>query len=260
MTDIFPDALIESKALVSHAKKHILDLERDIRSFFDKIPYQEVIDQDSMGKYLTKIKFTEPFIYRFATKMTDVINNLRAALNYTLRGLAVASKAIDLNAYPKFPFAKDGSTFEKNLATAFKKYPTNIITLFRRFKPYEGGDNLLWTLDRIAVTNRYRMLAPVVIGAIKVSGSIESTGKISIIPSPMWNRRKNEIIVFSVTTNGRSPLTIPNLKVSLNIEFDKSVPYIGSKPVIATLNALVEKVEDILETFEGAARALGYIT
>jgi hypothetical protein len=253
MTDIFAD----SKIRLSQAKKHILAFERRIKVFFEKEQYTEVIEQDSIRDSVHKIKFTEPFIDDLAAIATDVVDNLRASLDYAWHTLAVASKAIVETDEATFPFLNNASKFENTIKRGFKKFHPEIIALLRSFQPYKGGNDLLWALHRIAATNRHRMLAPVILKA-GLSGKVGSTGKITFPPAG-WNSAKNEIVCFAIHTNGRSPLTIPDLKLRIAVVFDQ-VEFVGNQRAITVLNNLTSEVKNIIEALEGAARMLGYIT
>jgi hypothetical protein len=254
MTDIFA----HSKIRLSQAKKHIIAFEGRIKAFFKEEQYMEVTEHESKGKWVRKIKFTKPFIDDLAAIATDVVDNLRASLDYAWHSLAVASGAIVFTDEAKFLFADSASKFEKAVKKGFKKFRPEIVALLRTFQPYKGGNDLLWALNRIAATDRHKILAPVILMAGNLRGSVAvSTGEVTFPPAG-WNHAKNEIIAFSVTTNGRTPFIDPNLKLPLGVVFDQ-VEVVSNQRAITVLNNLAGEVENILEALEGAARVLGLI-
>lgn len=246
-----------SRARIRRAKKHILEFEREVRSFINNEPYDTVVEQDFSGNYLTKIKFTEHGIYDLAAIATDAVDNLRATLDYAWHALAVASGAKSLRDKATFPFKDNLLDFDNMIARGLKKFPPDIVSLLRTFQPYKGGDNdLLWALHRISATNRHLMLAPIVLGLGRIKGTIKSTGQ--MIPPPQrWDGSKNEIVLFAIATNGRTPLTYHDINIPIEIVFD-AVEIVGGERALAILNDMAGEVEDILEAIEGAARMLGF--
>lgn len=68
---------------------------------------------------------------------------------------------------------------------------------------------------------------------------------------------KKEIVFLRA---GKYTFIDTDAKITFLVTFDETIAVVGGKPVVATLNALVNKVEDIIEALEGAARVLGLIT
>lgn len=253
-----PNIFADSKICLSQAKKNILAFESRLKLFFKEKQYIEVTEHESIGKWVRKLKFTEPFIDDLADIATDVVDNLLSSLDYAWHSLAVASRAIPFSDEAKFPFADNVFKFEKAIGKGLNKFRPEIVALLRTFQPYKGGNDLLWALDRISAANRNELLAPIIILKSNLRGNIISMGEVTFPPSG-WNRAKNEIVVFNVITNGITPLIDPDLKLPIEIIFDK-VETVSNQPALAVLNKLASEVENIIEALEGAARVLGIIT
>ncbi len=252
MTDSFHDAKIR----FSRAKEHFIDLQKRIKVFFETKPYKFIIDTDSEGwVHVHKIKFTKPFPDDFTAVATDVVDNLRCALDLAWYAAAVLSGSIDRRGNAYFPFADSKIEFEKMIKRGFNNFCPGILTLLRAFKPYKGGNNLLWALNRICVTNKHEMLAP---AAIKVDMGFPYVrvrqGRTEII-TPKWDRRNNEIIFFITFKDDKIDY---NLKFALDIAFDK-IEIVGGQPVIAILYKLIGLVEKIITLTERRTHSLGFI-
>ncbi|MGA9754234.1 MAG: hypothetical protein WBV23_03740, partial [Desulfobaccales bacterium] len=168
--------------------------------------------------------------------------------------LAVTGGFVSPQFEAKFPFADNVPKFNGMLDRGFKNFSPEIVALAMGFKPYKGGDDLLWALNRICAANKHRLLTTQFIGFHKIEGGITKWGP-GEVPSDMrWDHTKNEIIFFR--THGEI-WTDCNIHVTFVISFDKSIDVVGQKPVTTTLNALADKVENILKALEGAAQTLG---
>jgi len=256
MTDIFAD----SKIRLSQAKRHIIALKREIRAFLEDYAKKSYVIEDdpSDGSYvLHKIKITKPPAEEIIAYAVDAIDNLRAALDLAWWNLAVTAGFIAPIAEAYFPFADNVSKFDRMLRLGFKNFSQEILAVPMGFKPNEGGDDLLFALNRIAATNKHRLLPLKIVRLRKVEGQFTKWGLAELPEIMEWDRGKNEIVIIRAD---RYADIDSNLILSLDIAFHESVKVVGGQPVVATLNALVDKVENILEALEGAARVLGFIT
>jgi hypothetical protein len=252
MIDIFHSA----KLRLSRAKEHLIDLNDRIKAFFDAKPYKLVVESDSNGWiHAHKIKFTKPFPDDFAVVAADVVDNLRSALDQSWFAIAIISRVIKSSGKAYFPFADNASDFDSVLRRGCKNFPHDILTLLRTFKPYKGGNDLLWALNRICATNKHEMLAPTSIN-VNMGFSVVKTrkGRTEII-TPKWNRRDNEIIYFITFKDDEIDYHIP---LALDIAFDK-VEIVAGQPAVAVLNRLAGEVENILLALEREIRRLGFV-
>jgi hypothetical protein len=255
MTNIFTDSRIR----LSQAKRHIIVLKREIGSFLDNYKKRACVienDPSDSNYFLHKIKITESPAEEIVAYATDAIDNLRAALDLAWWNLAVTAGFISPNADGKFPFADNAMKFEGLARRGLIKFPQEILSVLMRFKPYKGGDDLLWALNRICATNKHRLLPLKIIRYRMIEGQLTKWGPGEVPNNMGWDNGKKEIIFFR---SHRHTIINTHIKVSLDITFHESVEVVGGKPVIATLNTLVDKVEQILLTLEDTARGLGVV-
>jgi hypothetical protein len=133
------------------------------------------------------------------------------------------------------------------------KFPQEILSILMRFKPYKGGDDLLWALNRICAANKHRLLPLKIVRFRQIEGKLTKWGPGKIPDNMGWNNGKKEIVFFRAH---RHTVVDSHINLALDIAFDESVGIVGGKPVVATLNTLVDKVENIIEALEGTGRVL----
>jgi hypothetical protein len=255
MTDLFASPRVS----LGRAKDHIVDLEKRIRAFLaDTVPYTHVIEPDSEGiNQVHKVKFIKLIPEEFAGITSDAVNNLRAVLDQIGYAIAVANGAKNPTKGTYFPFGETVSELDANIKTSCKKIPNEIVTLFRSFKPYKGGDNLLWALNRICVANKHRMLAPVgmACGGVHIISLHADRGPL-ILPALSWDRTKNEM-VYAIT--GQDTKIEYKIDITFDVAFDE-VEIVSGQPASAILRLLTSKVEGILLATEAEARRIGLIS
>jgi hypothetical protein len=246
---LMPDPFASSKRCFSRAKEHIADLDRKILAFFKTQPWACVTEPDPDGIHtLYHVKVMKPIPDDFASVASDGVSNLRSALDHATYTVAKASPLTNIK-NTKFPFAENSREFEGRLLK--KDFPDDIKPLFSRFKPYKGGNDLLWALNRICNTNKHQMLVPI----CTYRDSIIISDKRIPYPQPRRDGSKDEMVFTTAGTDTEADYYI---NVRLIIAFDK-IEAVKGQPIIATLNKLVSMVESILVAIEAEARRLGYI-
>lgn len=183
-----------------------------------------------------------------------ISDNLRAALDHALYGVAIASGCKKpTNAY--FPFSRDAASFEANLKGRCKDVPKQIWPLLRSYEPYKGGSDLLWALNLVRIGDNHKIIIPVG-SATSIAGvDIVGTGIINIPYNPIWDRTKNEMELCTLTPGAKLQA---NFKFGVYIEFGE-IDGLEGKSAIPTLDLFVNMVETILNEIEAEARKFGFI-
>jgi hypothetical protein len=188
--------------------------------------------------------------------MEDVIHNLRAALDLAGYSIAIAAGKVNPR-LTNFPFAPSAQQFEKSAIGFCRDLPDSVQNIFRAYKPYKGGNDLLWALNAISVGEKHKTIT--LLGAVfqraAISGSGSTTAGIEIIQDPVWDRSNNEIELARFSTEAEGGY---NFGISFSVVFDQ-VPVVGGKPIIPVLHSLIDMVEDILGSLEAECHRLGYI-
>ncbi len=244
-----------SVSVLARAKQHVSDLDKRICDFLDSKPYARVVESDGAGNNVHKLKITAAIPDDLDNIAAEAVNGLRMCLDQAGYAIAIALNGGD----PKscyFPFADDAANLESVMKRRCKDFPREILALFRGFKPYKGGDDLLWAVNRICNTNKHKMLVPIGIstGGMKIK-TMEITGPNFNLFSPTWDKTKNEIVIATIGPGG-------NLEYDLDISFAvtfNEVDVVGGMPAIPVLNKLVEIVGFTLERMSAKAYKMGLL-
>jgi hypothetical protein len=203
------DPFTSARRKIARAKRHILDLEREITAFIGENPYIQVVEDDPQrpGYRFHKIKLTKTLPESFADLIGDAVNNLRAALDHACYAVAAASgKIVPREAY--FPFAGDASKLDSAIKGRSKDVPQEIHPLLRSFQPYKGGNEILWTLNLLCIADRHKMITPIGTGIVRPGTNIRGTGFFDMPIPPVWDRSKLRIAIrlIRATTSRHSSL------------------------------------------------------
>jgi len=246
------DPLEVSRRKVARAKEHIADLEREWGLFCGPRPYSVVIepDPDEPLHDVHKLKFNRSLPDTFANLTVDAVHNLRSALDNAGYGLAVSAGRTNPK-HTAFPFAGSAAEFDNALKGRSKDIPEEIYPLFRAFQPYRGGNNFLWALNEVAITDKHKLLA---VAIASLLGNVTGTGALVRMPiNPVWDRLKQEIEL--VTCAAGHPVKY-HAEFSLYLTFDE-IPVAAGEPVLKVLDYFVEIVEEIFARIEAGGVGSG---
>ncbi len=253
MRDIFAGP----KSLLAGANEDINEREGQIRAFFDPEPYTLVIEHNRKTGFDThKIKLTKKFPEKLSRLAAHIVADLRSVLDQAGFACATASGNTRLK-QTYFPFARTKADINGVIRRRCKDLPPEIVTLFRLFNAYRGGDNLLWALNAIANSRKHRVIVPIGQGTGGgIAKNFHCPGKIkSFAFPPIWNTTKNEVVLCEV---GHDLNTTYDLSISFYVAFGE-IDVVGGQPVDRVLNTLSSKVSDILIATEAEAKRIGLI-
>jgi hypothetical protein len=215
-----PDAHLKIK----RANEHIADLEKTISSLPESdIATVEINPQG--GNEVIKHDFGNPDVLTdLALIAGDAVHNLKCALDYTWLETISVLVPDAVSKFSKFPIYATKDKLEGALRG--KKIDTACPDLFKlvvdEIKPYNGGDFAIWSVHRLDIRDKHRLLIPA-LHYSSVSGietKNKSTGEIS---------RDG----FTMATNQPPPLCIPmplelhvekKGKVSVSVMFEHGEP------------------------------------
>ncbi len=249
------DPFYSSKRCIGRAKTHIRDLDRKIGFFLQQEPCAVVVETDADGvDQLHKLKLTKSLPDVMEDIASDAIAQLRASLDQaTYATVAAGGKPDAKNTY--FPIADDVSKLENVIKGWCKDIPKEIVDVMRTFKPYKGGNNLLWALNRICNINKHKLLVPIgfAVGAVRYR-NMTISGPASI-PSPRWDRSKNEMIFARIGPKGQIQYKVD---FSVNVAFDE-IEIVGGQPAVPILKQMASMVDGIIGTIEAEALRIGLL-
>jgi hypothetical protein len=145
------DPFYSPRARLKRANEHISRLHKRVERFFWQAPYRQVIELDADGvTQLYKFKFTKRLPESCTHSAAEALEALRSVLEQTGFAAAVASGKVN----PKktqFPIGDDLIGLENLINRKVSKdLPDEILALFRSFKPYKGGNDTIWALNKLA--------------------------------------------------------------------------------------------------------------
>jgi hypothetical protein len=256
MVDLFYSA----RLTLARAQYHINDFNSLIKGFIQSQPYTIFIDKEcNSGKDTHKLRFAERLPDILPCVLFDAVNNLRAALDQAGYAAARASGKVT----PKktnFPFADDSTALDNQIDRRHvcDDLPAEIVAYFRGLKPYEGGDNILWALNKLCNTKKHCALVPGKIDSISsiVIYESDATGASSafLAPRDTWDPQKHEMILM-VTEPGAQP----NIRghIAFSVELSEILALRGIHAGQLLLN-MFKLVQNIVFTTETICRHLGF--
>jgi hypothetical protein len=253
-------------AKIERAKKHIRDLDEEVRAFLGPPhPYEVSTEFDAkvskIVHYVSSLKPIDPIIPIIAG---DAVQNLRTALDYLIVQLVdahsgnVGEKRLRKTGFPMFesPEEMTPSKIKKKIGGVSPDAEKAILIL----KPYKGGNNDLWGLHELNRVEKHRLLITAIWhGPTHMGYSIDietRTKAGAIIPDVLkdftaWGRYPNpkalEVGKKIVWTDA-SPKGHENYKFLFNIALSEPEVF-GGKPLVETLNGMADLVGQIASDF-----------
>jgi hypothetical protein len=247
------DPFYDPKCRLRRARQHLSNLKDEITRFLRDDPCEVVRERDPEGIYeIWKIK-----LKRIPSLCDDLafetLFTLRAALDQVAYAAAVVSGKQQPRA--NFPIANTPEWLDGMLCSPkCRDLPDEIKALFRTFKPYETGNDVIWKLNRLR-NSVHTSLAPVgVTGArFKVPFDRPEPGAVARVEGDIrWDRLENEIILRQKSHGRKSD---HNMSVTPVIGFDHGDITRG-EPAITFLNAASREVKHVVKLTEETCRRL----
>ncbi len=251
----FDNPFYSSKFSIDWAQNHITELEGELEALAHPDCYTTVTEPDADGVYnLFKFKMIKPLTRGITGHTLDVIYNLRAALDQAIYSVTTLNNTPSERSL--FPITNSPAWFEKSLKKLIQVIPQEIADVVRAFKPYKGGNNLIWALNEICNTNKHGIIQPLPMAVASMAWDGTSTGNgPQILISPVWDRAKNEMILARSLIGAEFTV---NYDVTVEIVFS-DIEFIKSKPVIYTLYDFLDIVEGVVMAIEAESSRIGLI-
>ncbi|MBX6369254.1 MAG: hypothetical protein IRZ04_14805 [Rhodospirillales bacterium] len=231
-------------------------MERRIKSFFEKKPYRHVVETSANGtEKCHKIRFTKRLPERASELAMEAAEALRSALDQACFATALAAKT------PKhkstyFPIADTPAQLEDVIKRRCKDLPPDIVSFLRTLNPYQGGNDLIWSLNKLANSSKHTVvLEPVAmqLGEIHIKHAVFYGGG-SILSQ--WDNENNEI-TFAKTAVGSN--SYYDVQLGFGVSFGE-IEAVRGQPAIPLLRQMAIEVERIVVAIEAESRRLGLIS
>lgn len=243
------DAFEEAHLLNQRARELSRELATLAKEFFDTEPYTQRTDVDrKSGEHIHKIAMTRQLPKRLTPIAADAINNLRSALDH-----AVVASCIELNVVRAsttyFPFAGDEAQLDNAIKGRCKNVPKGLVDLFRSFKPYKGGNDLLYAISALSGSNKHQKL--VAIGAagsnaIRIDRLHVVKAKHFEVHLPRWDVSRGKLVLFRSSPEAE-------FKGSIDFQFFvafASADFVAGSDASTVIDRMCEEVDRIITAIE----------
>lgn len=254
---VFAGHFSSPKMTLANAKYHIGNLRAGLHAFVHDKPWSHIIEDNfELQKQLHKVRFNQPLAENLPNIVFDAANNLRSVLDQC--GYAAASaNGIKQPKRAFFPIADDDAGLRDVIGRKrCKDLPPEILALFCGFKPYKGGNDAIWALNRLANTKKHAILIPIgftgfaLAGGKMQFGNVDGGAEIGFT----WDPLENEITFMKAGINAKIEY---DTNFTVSIGFDGSQEVIGGQPPIPVLDTMCREVERVLMATEAECRRMG---
>ena len=250
-----PSDPFESPLLrISRAKEHIQDFHTRTDAFMKKEPWAKVTELDPDGFHeVHKMRFIGEIPSNLRAVAAEAADGLRSALDQAVFATAaLAGKPDAKSAY--FPIADDISGLDNVIKGRCKDVPPDIITLLRAFKPYEAGNPLIWSFNKLRQSNQHKILVPLGIALGPTTFSYSAAMITGGMVTPYWDSAKNEIVYARFGPGTRN--------VDYDIQFRFTIAFnpigIGGRgPALLELQRFVSEAERIVRALKAECVRIG---
>jgi hypothetical protein len=254
MTD---DLFYSSKLMLKRANHHIADLETQINAFTADKPWTFVVEKDAQGTTdHHKVKFTSRLAEDIPSILADAANNLRSVLDPMAFAIAVKHTGLPKPKSAKFPFGPTESDMLNNAKGGCKDLPPEIVAHFKSFKPYKGGNNLLWAVNELANAPKHQTIVPVGLngGAVNYNINIIKVGRVFATPSATWDPLNNEIVFLIADPDSKFSY---NVNVAFSVALNDVDEVIRGQHPVRILRLMAGEVENVLNLTEAMCKTIG---
>ena len=252
------DPFRSAKRRVARGRDHVRNIETGFRAFVDGKHEALVKEVDAEENTIVKVKLTKPLPDELTDSAFEAIEALRSALDQAAFATAVASgKPQAKSAY--FPIGDDAPGLENVIKGRCKDIPPDIVTLFRSLKPYQGGNDAIWVLNKLCAASKHKFLVPVgtTVGKLNFGNTVLTGGQTSGVkmPVPKWDTENSEMIMFVVGPDSKVDY---NFSLSYSLVFG-NVDKVAGCDIFSALTAMAGEVDRIVLAVEKEAQRIGLV-
>lgn len=248
----------------NRAKYHIENLEYQINEFIKSNPYKVGFKHDPHTKQLIYYVVSAlPVPDIITLQVGDAIQNLMGTLDH----LAYQLVCRDCNDNPPspsriyFPIADDLSNYEKVKHLKLNGVSKKTMSVIDKIKPYKGGNDNIWILNRLNNIEKHRLLLTVGSAAGGINFAQLTANQTKGFFPPEAQAAFEAMKIFIVPENNGFPIN-PGFELFRGLANDQPNPkqeflfdivlnepgIIEGKPILPTVISFVEEVNKIIDT------------
>lgn len=237
---------------IASAKRHFDTMDDLLGEFWKTKPMADIFEPHENGTHtICKVAMVKPFPEEIEECIPIIAICLRNSLDQAGYAIAKASGVTK----PKrsyFPFAPNAAELENVIKRKCADLPPDIIALARRFKPYQGGNHLLCTINGLANMDKHRDIITLGINIQSMyAGEIKADGRVFF--PPRWDSTKNEVVLAIADRN-------KPFKASLGISFYVAfgdIEGVKGHPIGDAITAMIRETESVVTALKAEAARLG---
>jgi hypothetical protein len=254
------DRLQGPRLKVEWADQHIQKLETAIQRFEATNPYEVVRDENVQpGHMVYRFKQTVPIPSELALIAGDALHALRSALDHLWCQLVEANGKV-VAPSDTFPISEDGQRFEATFKAVKQRIPSAARSLLYGLKPYQGGNDALWRLHKLDITDKHRVLLALWASneavhlrfAMNVPWQSQPVEAPPLTVQPQFRCLKDgDPLIIRGPTIGQ-PFGLPQPERDPQFEVAVALhepPVVECEPLLPTVNQLRGEVSAVVELF-----------
>ena len=248
------DPFTSAKRRLARANEHIESIKKAVAVFFDTKPYAEVREPNARGFHELKIRLIAPFPAVITDLTVETVEGLRASLDHVMAPI-VERVGIGRGDKIHFPIADSAGGLKHILeAGSLKGLPADIKARLMMYKPYKGGNEIIWALNRVRRQAAHRLVVPIGSAALMQSAEISTSEPMPLtVYPPRWDSEKNEIILLETSPTGKPKY---DFKFMFAVAFG-DVEEVGGRDLLAVLMDMAKEVRKVLDDMERTCTAIG---
>ncbi|MDT3683834.1 MAG: hypothetical protein RO009_02175 [Pseudorhodoplanes sp.] len=239
---------------LQRAKHHIEDFVTQAEALYNREGRRLSTHDDAHTRQRTLIaKINTAVPDHFPLIIGDAVHNLRSALDHMTWDILRPHGPVPDKV--QFPFCKRAEGFESVLTNRqIKVAGEEIAQKFRDLKPYPGGNDILYGLHVLDVTDKHELIVPVwsrlAIDRLDISDVDPSVTNFIIENTAFDLLKDNRIAIwrYDPAVPWRDPVNPKQIDVAIHILFRKDQPF-GGRFVPTVLREMAVEVERILGVF-----------
>jgi hypothetical protein len=241
------------QAKIDRAGKHIEEIGSEIRAFRERQPYR--IKIEGRDHRLQIVEQPNPL---WALIIGDAVHNMRSALDHLAWQLVEAGGGTSGWA-TQFPITPKAESLENEISRRVAGASSVAIEAIRRTKPYQGGNDDLWTIHNLDIYDKHRLTFVVTSrerGVRMRHGFGEVWAEVELLSADRRCDLKDGDVVFTGPIReefesplGGGPIVATEFRPTLEVAFAY-----GSIdqcfPVMEKLTQLVTSIEEVCRSFK----------
>ncbi|HVQ43943.1 MAG TPA: hypothetical protein VMT30_03170 [Candidatus Saccharimonadia bacterium] len=248
---------------LERAKILLGEMTNTTQLFYGSRPYDvAIVDNKKTGLREWQVVSVREIPAELQTQAGDVIHNLRTALDH-LNYALILSNGVDPGRATEFPIFKDAESYANGVLQKTRGMSSEHIATITGLAPYEGGNNSLWLIHKLDITDKHHFMLSISANhqAVVVDLGAHFRKAFADEPGMEWTQDTpsvqiglvpddkvviSEGVVLFSTPSGDTSHDDTQFDIQLAFNVDGIV---HSEPLIPTLTRLAECVEDVLAHF-----------